>query len=337
MKNSNEQSGFSRREFFSRAMMAGIGAAAVGGAAWKFYDGKGPSGTEPGLAVSLKDYSVPIVAGQSMAVVKGASRAATVNKAIDLLGGIQRFVKPGDRVLIKPNVAFTSAPSAGATTDPELTAELVRLCYKNGQAKEVIVADNPINDPESCFNYSGIAKACTAAGGKVIVPKLSHFRPTTLKDGKLIRDWPLFYEPLANVDKVIGVAPVKDHVRSGASMTMKNWYGLLGGRRNLFHQDINTIIAELAMLVRPTLVVLDGTMVMMRNGPTGGSVADLERRNTIIVGTDQVAVDSFGSGLLGIKPSNLPYLEQAAKAGCGTVDYASLRPIMAEMAGEARV
>lgn len=337
MKNSNDQSGFSRREFFSRALMAGIGASAVGGAAYKLYDGKGPTGAEPGLAVSLKDYSVPAIAGQSMAIVKGGVRSATVNKAIDLLGGIQRFVKPGERVLIKPNVAFTSAPSAGATTDPELTAELVRLCYKNAQAKEVFVADNPINDPESCFNYSGIAKACTAAGAKVIVPKSSHFRPTTLKDGKLIRDWPLFYEPLAKVDRVIGVAPVKNHVRSGASMTMKNWYGLLGGRRNLFHQDINTIILELAMLVKPTLVVLDGTMVMMRNGPTGGSVADLERRNTMIVGTDQVAVDSFGATLLELDPAQLGYIKLADKAGCGTAFFERLKPIMAELAGEGKV
>jgi uncharacterized protein (DUF362 family) len=336
MKNSNDQTGFSRREFFSRALMAGIGAAAIGGTAYKMYDGKGPGGSEPGLEVTLRDYSVPVDGGKSMAIVKGESRAATVNRAIDLLGGIHRFVKPGERVLIKPNVAFTSAPSAGATTDPELVAELVRLCYKNGQAREVLVADNPINDPESCFTYSGIARACAAAGAKLIVPRTSHFRPTTLKDGKLIRDWPLFYEPMAKVDKVIGVAPVKNHVRSGASMTMKNWYGLLGGRRNLFHQDINTIITELAMLVKPTLVVLDGTMVMMRNGPTGGSVADLERRNTMIVGTDQVAVDSFGATLLGLKPSDLPFLEQAQKAGCGVVDYASLKPLMADVAGEGR-
>jgi uncharacterized protein (DUF362 family) len=117
-------------------------------------------------------------------------------------------------------------------------------------------------------------------------------------------------------------------------MTVKNWYGLLGGRRNLFHQDINTIIAELAMLVRPTLVVLDGTMAMMRNGPTGGSTADLERRDTMIVSTDQIAADAFGAGLLDLAVSDLPYLEQAAKAGCGTADYESLKPIVAEAGRE---
>jgi uncharacterized protein (DUF362 family) len=130
---------------------------------------------------------------------------------------------------------------------------------------------------------------------------------------------------------VIGISPVKDHARSKASMTMKNWYGLLGGRRNLFHQDINTIIAELATLMRPTLVILDGTMVMMHNGPTGGSVADLERRDTLIAGTDQVAVDAFGATLLGLTSADLPYLQKAHDAGCGTFDFESLKPLMAEV------
>jgi len=107
---------------------------------------------------------------------------------------------------------------------------------------------------------------------------------------------------------------------------MKNWYGLLGGRRNIFHQDINTIIAELAMMVKPTLVILDGTETMMTNGPTGGSVSDLKRTNTLIASCDMVAADSYACALLDLKPSDLPYLSKAQKAGAGTADYKSLKP-----------
>jgi uncharacterized protein (DUF362 family) len=89
-------------------------------------------------------------------------------------------------------------------------------------------------------------------------------------------------------------------------MTMKNWYGLLGGRRNIFHQDVHGIIEELAMMVSPTLVILDGTWTMMTNGPTGGSLSDLKQTNTMIVSTDQVAADSFGATLLGKSPEDLP-------------------------------
>jgi uncharacterized protein (DUF362 family) len=109
-------------------------------------------------------------------------------------------------------------------------------------------------------------------------------------------------------------------------MTIKNWYGLLGGRRNQFHQDINGIIVELAQLVRPTFVVLDGTMSMLTNGPTGGSLADLKPTHTLIASTDPVAADAFGATLLGKTNLDLPYLGRAASLGCGTVDFESLRP-----------
>ena len=112
-------------------------------------------------------------------------------------------------------------------------------------------------------------------------------------------------------------------------MTMKNWYGLLGGRRNIFHQDINTIIAELSMMVKPTLVILDGTEVMMTNGPTGGSVSDLRCANTLIASCDQVAADSYGCGLLNLKVPDLPYLVKADRADVGTANYESLKPIFA--------
>jgi len=229
-------------------------------------------------------------------------------------------------VAIKPNVAFASPPMLGATARPELVAEVVRLCRKAG-AKQVFVTDNPINDPASCFTLSGIGKSASEAGAKVILPKDHLFRHTTLAGGKLIRSWPIFFEPFEKVDKLIGITPVKHHHRAGASMSMKNWYGLLGGRRNVFHQDINTIIAELSMMVRPTLVILDGTEVMMTNGPTGGSLSDLIRKNNLIASTDCVAADSYGCTLLELKVSDLPYLAKAERAGAGTTNYEALKPI----------
>jgi len=317
-----------RRRFLARAGKAGISIAAAGTASYFLYDSKGP---KPGLVteelVTLADFSVPYQAGLMMSVVKGSDRVKTVDKAIELLGGIERFVKPGETVAIKPNVAFASPPILGATARPELVAEVVRLCYDRGGAKKVVVTDNPINDAASCFTLTGIGKAAGRAGAKVILPKDRFFRPTTLAGGGLIKNWPIFFGPFEGVDKLIGIAVVKDHHRAGASMTMKNWYGLLGGRRNIFHQDINTIIAELAMMVRPTLVILDGTEVMITNGPTGGSLSDLRRADTMIASCDQVAADAYGCGLLDLAVPDLPYLSKAEKAGAGRIDYESLKPI----------
>ena len=315
-----------RRQFLSRAAKAGISIAAAGAISYALYDAEGPT---PGVSVedlvTLPDFSIPPEEGRTISIVTGSDRAKTVGRAIELLGGLGRFVIKGQTVAIKPNVAFASPPMLGATANPGLVAEVVKLCYAAG-AKQVLVTDNPINDPASCFMLSGIAKAVTAAGAKVILPRDSLFKYTTLAGGKLIRNWPVYFEPFSKVDRLIGISPIKHHHRSGASMTMKNWYGLLGGRRNVFHQDINTIIAELAMMVKPTLVILDGTDVMMTNGPTGGSVSDLKRKNTLIASTDMVAADSFGCSLLDLRPSDLPYLAKARQAGAGTTDYESLKP-----------
>jgi len=329
MTNPNDKN-FNRRQLLTRAGKAGASIAAAGTASCLLYDAKGPPrhAVKAEQLVTLPDLSVPIVTGQTMSIVQGFDRKQTVTKAIELLGGIERFVKQGETVAVKPNVAFASPPMLGATAQPELVAEVVRLCYKAG-AKQVIVTDNPINDPASCFTLSGIGKAASQAGAKVILPNSHHFRHTTLEGGKLIKNWPIFFGPFARVDKLIGISPVKHHARAGASMSMKNWYGLLGGRRNIFHQDINTIIAELSMMVKPTLVILDGTEVMMTNGPTGGSVSDLKRTNTLIASCDMVAADSYGCTLLGLKVSDLPYLAKAKNAGAGNTNYESLKPVLA--------
>ena len=320
-----------RRQFLTRAGKAGISIAAAGAASYWLYDSQGPQpGIKPEELVTFPNFSVPAVNGQTLSIVQGPDRKESVKKAIELLGGMDRFVKKGETVAIKPNVAFASPPMLGATANPVLLAEVVKLCYDAG-AKQVYVTDNPINDPMSCFLLSGIGKTAGDSGAEVLLPKSHLFRHTTLTGGRLIKNWPIFFGPFEKVDKLIGVAPVKHHARAGASMSMKNWYGLLGGRRNQFHQDINTIISELAMMVKPTLVILDGTEVMMTNGPTGGSVSDLRRANTMIAGTDMVAADSYGCTLLNLKVSDLPYLTKAENAGAGTTDYESLKPKLATM------
>jgi uncharacterized protein (DUF362 family) len=232
--------------------------------------------------------------------------------------------------LLKVNAAFASPKMLSATTHPLIVSEITRLCLDAG-ASSVIVTDNPINDPSSCFALSGIADAARSAGAQLFLPRDDAFKTLSIPDGKLIRNWPVLYDPLKGITKVIGTAPVKDHHRSGASMIMKNWYGFLGGRRNIFHQDIQLIITELAMMIKPTLVILDGTTTMMTNGPTGGSLADLKETNTMIAGTDQVAVDAFGATLLGRSINDLPFIGMAEAAGLGSADYQSLNPVMAEV------
>jgi len=316
-----------RRQFLDRLAKAGICIAAAGAAGFWFYDSKGPLSSAPQPSnLTLKDFSIGLPR-QKMSIIRGADRAATLGMALKSLGGIEKFVKKGDRVLLKVNAAFASPAMLSATTHPAIITEMTRLCFHAGAAS-VVVTDNPINDPAACFTLTGIADAARKAGARVVLPSDDLFCPITVKGAALIRNWSVLYKPFTEIDKVIGMAPLKDHHRSGASMTMKNWYGLLGGRRNIFHQDINGIITELAMMVKPSLVILDATTAMMTNGPTGGSLSDLKHTNTMIAGTDQVAADAFGISLLGRSLDKLPYIGKAQAAGIGTADYMKLNPVM---------
>jgi uncharacterized protein (DUF362 family) len=311
----------------ARSVKAGISILGACSISYWFYDNTGPSGsTQDAGDIQIPDFSMPEL-GQRMSIVRGSTRNETLELALKSIGGMQTFIKRGDRVLLKVNAAFASPPMLCATTHPDMVRAITRLCLKAGAAS-VTVTDNPINDPASCFRLSGIEQAARSAGASVIFPQKEFFKPFSLAQAQLIRNWPVLYDPLSRIDKIIGTAPVKDHHRSGASMIMKNWYGLLGGRRNIFHQDIHTIIKELAMMIKPTLVVLDGTTTMMRNGPTGGSLSDLKETRTMIVSTDQVAADAFGATLLDKTVDELAFIKKAEAMQLGTADFQSLNPVM---------
>ena len=319
-----------RRQFLARSAKAGASIAVAGAAGFWFHDTQGPD--RPGdhhSDLRLPDFSIEDLETK-MSIIRGQDRVGALRLALKSIGGIEAFIKNGDHVLLKVNAAFASPAILSATTHPTVVAELTTLCYSAGAAS-VVVTDNPINDPASCFNLTGIAEAARSNGASVILPRAELFKSLTVPQAKLIRSRPVLYEPLVGITKLIGVTPVKDHHRSGASMVMKNWYGLLGGRRNIFHQDIHTIIMELAMMVSPSLVILDGTTTMMSNGPTGGSLSDLKQTSTMIVGTDQVAVDAFGATLLEKTLNDLPFIGMAEAAGLGTADYRSLNPVMVEI------
>jgi len=319
-----------RRDFLKRVGYASALALAAGGLGLALYDAKGPAPSEGQKALTgLGDFTSKALAPGpgKMAIIRGTDRAVMCEQGIKALGGMEAFIQKGDRVLLKVNAAFATPASLGATTHPETLAAVAGLCFKAG-ASQVLVTDNPINNPDSCFAISGLAKAARATGSRIIAPRASLFAPVSLSGGKLLQNWPVMAGALTGVTKVMIVSPVKDHQRAGASMTLKNFYGFLGGRRNVFHQDINGIITELALLIKPTLCVLDGTVTMMTNGPTGGSLSDLKETGTMVISTDPVAADAVGVELLGRTLADVPYIQMAGKAGAGQADYRQLKPVI---------
>lgn len=307
----------SRREFLKQVGQTSAALAGATGAALWLHNR--PISREP-EAVSLKRYAVGIrLADPRLAIVHGGSIDRMVRAAVGELGGMARFVGPGDVVLVKPNVAFDRGPRLAATTHPDTLKAVIGLCRDAG-ARKIIVADNPINSPEGAFAKSGIKAAAEEAGAVVMYPRARDFRPLRV-GGQVIDTWPVFYTPFEEVTKVIGVAPAKDHNLCGASLTMKNWYGLLGGTRNRFHQKIHEVIADLAFMMTPTLVFLDATRILMTNGPTGGRLSDVAPGDSIVCGVDQVAVDAYGVTKLRRNPGDIEYLRRAHERGIGNMDW----------------
>ena len=310
-----------RREALKRLGACGAAVAAVGGAA-VWLGGRRPRGAASAPYALPSWAAAPQEAAPDLVVARGSPAARLVEAALEEMGGIRRFVAPGDVVLIKPNAAFDRPAWQGSTTNPDVLRAMTAACMDAG-ASEVLVTDNPIHVPEGCFRKTGLGKATEDAGGRVWLPRASDFGQVALP-GTVLDGWTVLLEPLKRATKVIGIAPVKDHNLARASMTLKNWYGLLGGPRNRLHQKLDETIATLAGLVKPTLCVLDGTRILLRNGPTGGSPDDVVDGNVIALGVDGVALDAFGAGLLSVEVSSLAYLGLAERAGHGTTDWRSL-------------
>jgi len=244
-------------------------------------------------------------------------------RAVAAIGGMSRFVSRGDRVVIKPNIGWDRTPMQAANTNPEMVAAVVRMALDAG-AREVIVTDASCNDPARCFQRSRIWAAAYRAGANVVLPAEHRFRTMRLR-GEVLDEWPV-YRTLIEADRVINMPVAKHHNLARYTAAMKNWYGVLGGRRNRLHQNIDVSVADLATFMRPTVTIVDAWRVLLRNGPQGGNVDDTRRMNTVIATTDQVAADAYGCTLIDQRPENLPYLRMAQERGIGTMDWHTLRP-----------
>ena len=257
-----------------------------------------------------------------LTVVQGGEPRALVQRALEDLGGIRRFVSRQDVVVLKPNIAWDRTPEQAANTNPDVVAEMVRQCWQAG-AKRVIVTDVSCNEPRRCFQRSGILAAARAEGAEVILPDPELFREVDM-GGVVLKSWPVF-KPFLEADKIFNLPIAKHHGLVGVTLGMKNWYGILGGERNRLHQQIHQSLVDLANFMLPTLTLMDCYRVLLRNGPTGGNLEDVAVKKTMVAGTDPVAIDAYvAKAYWDLDAEHLPYLQMAAARGLGTLDFASL-------------
>lgn len=246
---------------------------------------------------------------------------ALVRKVFDAAGGISRFVSRGDVVALKPNLSWASTPELAANTNPEVLEAVVEVCQEAG-AKTVRIADHTIHDARRCFALSGAGHVAQKTGAELVFPRSSLMRDMRIR-GHRLDVWPIFV-PLVEADRVINIPVAKTHGLTTLTLGLKNWIGGAGGRRHALHQDIHQTIVDLAQFFRPTVTLIDGIRVMVRNGPAGGRPEDVELRNTLILCEDPVAADALATRLFGMSPEDVGAIVLAERQGLGTSDVKSM-------------
>ena len=283
-------------------------------------------------ALSSDDSKPPDTAGGTgypdLVSVEGTT-AAAVKRAFDLLGGASRFVKPGQRVLLKPNMGFANPPEWATTTNPEVVLAVAELLLAAG-AKTVLVGDNPNRKPEHAIERCGIGKALEGLSGvrTLLINRPRDFRKVPVPGGDQFDELSVA-ALLSKVDLLINIPIAKSHQATGVSFGLKNLMGLIEDRR-AFHTkyDLHRSIADMNRVIRPVLTILDATTVLTTGGPTGPGKTI--RKNLVIAGTDRVAVDAYGVTLerwngRSLEPGQVSHIGAAHKAGLGEIDLEKVK------------
>jgi len=334
----SERASLSRRDALLQILRVGSAAAAATGAGF-WLDSRSKRPVPAAVEQSRKDHRIsaasewPALAIAQFPVISRDAQPgeprALVQRVLEDLGGMRRFVRPQDVVVIKPNIAWDRTPEQAANTNPELVAEVVRQCRDAG-AKRVIVTDVSCNEARRCFHRSGIDAAARSAGAEVILPDPDSFRDVDI-GGVMLKTWPVFI-PFLEADKILNLPIAKHHGLCGVTLGMKNWYGILGGQRSRLHQQIHQSLVDLAGFMLQTLTIMDCYRILLRNGPTGGDLEDVSLKKTVIAGTDPVALDAYvAKAYWNLDPQHLPYLQLAANRGLGTLEFEKLRVKVSEV------
>jgi uncharacterized protein (DUF362 family) len=256
-------------------------------------------------------------------VAEGKDAARNVEKGLKVYGGMTTFVKKGDVVVVKPNIAWNKKPAQAANTSPEVVAQVVKECLKAG-AGEVKVFDRPCELARRTYRRSGIKKAAEEAGAKAEYVKDYKFREQKFPDGCTISSWPLYGDAL-DADVFINVPRAKDHDTANLTIAMKNLMGIMGGERGSIHRDIHDKLVDLNLAFRPTLNIIDASSIMIDHGPQGASPEDVVFAGKIIIGVNAASADACAAGRLPFKLQRPPlYLANAQARGLGETDVEQL-------------
>ena len=304
--------GIDRRTFIRQSIRTAVATSAVG------------------CLPALDLLALPANAADSppLAVRKGKNIKQLVQETIGALGGIEQFVKPGEVVVVKPNIGWDRTVELAANTHPEVVTTLVELCLDAG-AKQVRIFDRTCNDERRCYTQSGIRAAVEGLkSDRVSLEYMDRraYKELAIKGGKAFDRWE-FYMPVIEADRLINVPIAKHHSISKLTLGMKNLMGVIGGNRGRLHHQIAESLADIASVIHTDLTVIDATRILVANGPQGGRTEDVRNTETLIASPDMVAADAYATTLFGLKPEDVSTVVAAAQRGLGVMDLKQVRMV----------
>lgn len=304
-----------RREFIGAA--AGLGAALIAGCG-----SKEKSGASTGYTLRAPKFDA-----KTLAVATGDDPAKNTRAAVEALGGMGKLVRGGDFVVIKPNIAWGRPAQNACTTNPDVVAEIIKMCKEVG-AEKILVVDHVNDKPaEGVLGITGIKAAAEKAGAGVMAAQNeSNFRIIEIPEGKSIVSDTCIKEIL-KADVFINVPIAKTHSETKLTLGMKNLMGCNWDRQAWHQSDLSQCIVDYVSAVRPDLTILDANRILLTNGPKGpGETKDVKK---VIAGVDPVAVDAYGASLFNLKPEDVSHIKMASERGLGEIDIKKMNVKMA--------
>jgi uncharacterized protein (DUF362 family) len=265
-----------------------------------------------------------------LAVVKGTDYFNNTRKAVEILGGIEKFVPRNSKVALLPN---PQSNNPGTYTKPEIVRAAIQMCKQAG-AKEIACLGWLT---ERFWINTGIKKVVDSEGINLVLADHndeSQFTPvlvpkgTALKEARIMKR---FYE----YDLLINMNITKEHSGNNLSGALKNLMGLNSPASNqTFHKrdwtmiredagHLDQCIADLNTVIHPTLCIIDATEFIITNGPDGPG--RLKKLQKVIAGTDPVAIDSYCSTQFGFDPEDIIAIKKAYTHGIGEMDLKRIK------------
>jgi uncharacterized protein (DUF362 family) len=274
--------------------------------------------------------SAPALAAEMppLAVRKGKDIQKLLEQVVSALGGIESFVKPGDIVVVKPNIGWDRAVELAANTHPQVIKALVLLCLEAG-AKKIRIFDRTCNDERRCYTQSGIRAVVEGIkSDRVSLEYMDRraYQKLKIRGGVAFDQWE-FYKPALEADRLINVPIAKHHSISKLTLGMKNLMGVIGGNRGRLHSNIAESLVDINSVIHSDLTVIDATRILVANGPQGGRLEDVRHTETLIASPDIVAADAYAATLFNFKPEEIPTIVAAADRGLGVMDLKRVRRV----------